>query len=510
MLTVAVVTGFQNEVKSKVSGFGSPIFITNSSDESILEANPILRNSEVEKNVLSVENVKHIQPVAYKAVLLQSDGKDNVQQEIQGCVFKGVDTSFDWRFFYKHKLEGRIPNFETEEGKNEILISKRIAKDLNFQIGDRVRSFFVKNNPVKRFFRVVGIYSTGLEDFDKRFIIGNIEPIQKLNEWGIQANITINDSLLNDALLVEAEVSGGNGNYRFDWGEGFSNYKGFNILPQKDTTIRLIVSDYYSRIDDKNENNTLADTSYLKISLETNKDYTLLNEQGVIKKQILDSKGQVYSIPTSSGRLIISSTFGKGSYPNYISGYEVSMNEWGLLEETLIDLKRKVEFIPFENNQILKVSSVMDSQSDIFVWLSFLDVNVFIILTLMLLIGIINIGSALLVLILVRTNFIGLMKSMGATDWSIRKVFLLQGVFLVGRGMLWGNVIGLSICFIQSQFQIFTLNPEVYYLSSVPIELSFINFLLLNLATLLICSLALVVPSYIITKINPSKSIKFN
>ena len=325
-----------------------------------------------------------------------------------------------------------------------------------------------------------------------------------------RSNITINDSLLNDALLVEAEVSGGNGNYSFDWGEGYSNYKGFNILPQKDTTIRLIVSDYYSRIDGKNENNTLADTSYLKISLETNSDYILLNEDGFIKKQILDDKGQVYSIPTSSGKLIISSVFGKGSYSNYISGYEVSMNEWGLIEETLMDLKRKVEFLPFENNQILKVSSVMDSQSDIFVWLSFLDVNVFIILTLMLLIGVINIGSALLVLILVRTNFIGLMKSMWATDWSIRKVFLLQGVFLVGRGMLWGNAIGLSICFIQSQFQIFTLNPEVYYLSSVPIELSFINFLLLNLSTLVICSLALVVPSYIITKINPSKSIKFN
>ena len=99
---------------------------------------------------------------------------------------------------------------------------------------------------------------------------------------------------------------------------------------------------------------------------------------------------------------------------------------------------------------------------------------------------------------------------MGATDWSIRKIFLHQGFFLILKGLIWGNAIGLLICFIQSHFQVFTLNPEVYYLSSVPIELTFLNFLMLNIGTLMVCTLSLIIPSYVITKINLVKAIKFN
>jgi lipoprotein-releasing system permease protein len=128
----------------------------------------------------------------------------------------------------------------------------------------------------------------------------------------------------------------------------------------------------------------------------------------------------------------------------------------------------------------------------------------------MIIIGIINMGSALLVLILVRTNFIGMMKAMGATNWSIRKIFLYQAAYLIGRGMIWGNVIGLGFCFIQSQFGIFTLNPEVYYLTEVPIELSFWHWAILNLGTLIVCLTALIIPSYVITRITPVKAIKFN
>lgn len=522
LLTVAVVTGFQNEVKSKVSGFGAPIFITNGSEESILEANPIVRSSSVEQDVRNFFNIKNIQPVAYKAILLQSEGeektiklasgKDTVQyqQEIQGCVFKGVDNQFDWSFFKNNLVEGNLPDFQRNE--TEVLISERIAKDLNFKVGDRIRTFFVKNSPVKRFFIISGIYSTGLEDFDKKFIIGKIDLIQKLNDWGISSSIVVNDSLSDGNLLIKAEVSGGNGNYRFDWGEGFSNYQGFTFFPQKDTVIRLIVSDYWSRIDGNNELNTIQDTSYLhlKLNQKTGIDYDFITKNDILDKVFLDETGFNYELQTTIGRLSIESRNGNGSSFNYISGYEVLIKDWDLLPETLKKLKRNIEFKPTNSGEILKVSSVIDSQSDIFVWLSFLDVNVLIILTLMLLIGIINMGSALLVLILVRTNFIGIMKAMGATDWSIRKIFLHQGFFLILKGLIWGNAIGLLICFIQSHFQVFTLNPEVYYLSSVPIELTFLNFLMLNIGTLMVCTLSLIIPSYVITKINLVKAIKFN
>jgi lipoprotein-releasing system permease protein len=186
------------------------------------------------------------------------------------------------------------------------------------------------------------------------------------------------------------------------------------------------------------------------------------------------------------------------------------LNNWNELDEVIARIKKKIDFIPTSNNELLKTTSIKDNQEDIFVWLGFLDVNVFIILGLMVLIGIINMGSALLVLILIRANFIGMMKAMGATNWSIRKIFLIQATFLISRGMLWGNVIGLGICLIQSQFGLFTLNPEVYYLSKVPIELSFTHWLLLNLGTLIICVISLIVPSVVITRIKPVKAIKFN
>ncbi len=169
-----------------------------------------------------------------------------------------------------------------------------------------------------------------------------------------------------------------------------------------------------------------------------------------------------------------------------------------------------IDFIPNEFDEVLKTTSIKNNQREIFVWLGFLDINVIIILVLMVLIGIINMGSALLVLILIRSNFIGMMKAMGATNWSIRKIFLIQATFLISRGMFWGNIIGVGLCFLQKYFGIFKLNPEVYYLSQVPIELTFSHWIILNLGTLLVCVLALIIPSIVITRIDPVKAIKFD
>jgi len=116
----------------------------------------------------------------------------------------------------------------------------------------------------------------------------------------------------------------------------------------------------------------------------------------------------------------------------------------------------------------------------------------------------------LLVMILVKTNFIGMMKAIGATNWSIRKIFLYQAGFLILRGMFWGNLIGIGFCLLQSQFGIIKLNPEVYYLNAVPVELNLFAILMLNAATLVVCILALIVPSYVITRISPVKAIRFN
>jgi lipoprotein-releasing system permease protein len=235
-----------------------------------------------------------------------------------------------------------------------------------------------------------------------------------------------------------------------------------------------------------------------------------MNENKEIQRTYLNKNGSKFSLKCSDKTIVFNQTDGKGSYQNYVSGFEVTVDDWDQLPQIIKNLKRKIEFIPTEKMEELKVTSIMDNQSDIFVWLDFLDLNVYIILILMIVIGIINMGSALLVLILVRTNFIGMLKSMGATNWSIRKIFLYQGAYLIGKGMIWGNIIGIGFCFLQNQFGIISLNPEVYYLSKVPIELNFLPWLILNLGTLVICVIALILPSYVITRVNPVKAIKFN
>ena len=525
LITLAVVTGFQHEVRQKVSGFGSHAFIMNASEGSIYECEPIIKNQAFFRNFKNNEGISHIQYVAFKPVLFQSDkktisyqlsnGKDTTesQQEIQGAIIKGVGEGFDWTFFKEHLIEGKIPFFNNSTVSNELIISSRIAKDLNVKVGDEIRAFFVKTQPVKRLFKIAGIYETGLDEFDKKIVIGDIKNIQKLNDWGVQASIIVSDTLSNGNLIIKGNIVGGNGNYRYDWGNGFETYEGFTICPVRDTIIRLIASDYWSNIDGKNEKTSIADTAYLSIKIKgTAYSYCDIkqNSEGENIRTYQNKSGTKFSLECSSKTLYFEQKDGKGSFQNYVSGFEVMVNNWDRLPEIINTLKRKIEFLPTENNEQLKVTSIMENEADIFIWLGFLDLNVYIILILMILIGIINMGSALLVLILVRSNFIGLLKAMGANNWSIRKIFLYQGAFLIGKGMIWGNVIGLSFCFLQSQFGILSLNPEVYYLTKVPIELNFWHWLFLNIGTLVTCIVALIIPSYVITRVNPVKAIKFN
>ncbi len=145
----------------------------------------------------------------------------------------------------------------------------------------------------------------------------------------------------------------------------------------------------------------------------------------------------------------------------------------------------------------------------IFSWLNLLDMNVWVILILMLSVAGFNMISGLLILILERTNMIGILKSMGATDWSVRKIFLYHSFFLIGKGMLWGNIIGLSLCAIQYFTGIVPLDPEAYYVATVPVAFNWLYIILLNAGTLIASLLMMIGPSYLITKIDPAKIIRY-
>jgi lipoprotein-releasing system permease protein len=513
IVTIAVVEGFQQEVSRKVIGFGSHISIQKSGEISLMESAPLMKNRKLEETLKHIAGVNHVQSVAYKPALLQSRG-DVVQKEILGVVLKGVDKNYDWSFFKTYLKEGILPAFK-DPASTEILISTRIANDLHYKLGDTVNAYFVKQKPIQRQFHIVGIYETGLEDFDKELVFCYLPQVQQLNDWGISAEITVEDSLYRNNLIVRAQVSGGNGNYRYDWGEGYENTPVYATYPLKDTLIRLIVSDYWNFMDEPagsaKEETAIPDTAYLQIKIKGNKASLTpfeTDSEGNLKKHYLSDDGLHYTIKTADKTVDLEFFPGKGSYREYVGSYELSVADFSDIENQKQTIRKAVEFNPDFRQQV-QVNSIKDNQRDLFVWLSFLDVNLAIVLILMLVIGIVNMGSALLVLILVRTNFIGILKALGADNLFVRKVFLVHTGQLILKGMIWGNIVGIGLCWLQYQFHLIPLDAKVYYLNTVPIEFSIWKIALLNIITLGVCLAALFVPSLLISRINPAKSIRF-
>jgi lipoprotein-releasing system permease protein len=146
----------------------------------------------------------------------------------------------------------------------------------------------------------------------------------------------------------------------------------------------------------------------------------------------------------------------------------------------------------------------------IFDWLNFQDVNVIIIILLMLIVAGFNIISGLLILILEKTNMIGILKALGSEDKGIRRVFLYQAAYLIGKGLLWGNLIGIGLAFLQLKTGIITLDPSSYYIKTVPINLELTHILLLNAGTMGAIIIMLLVPSQLITRITPVKAIRYD
>jgi lipoprotein-releasing system permease protein len=185
-----------------------------------------------------------------------------------------------------------------------------------------------------------------------------------------------------------------------------------------------------------------------------------------------------------------------------IGGFEVLIDDIERVEE----LDEKVyEAIDYD----LSSTSIKDARPDIFNWLELQDINVIIIISLLVLVCGIDMISALLILILERTNMIGILKAVGAQNASIRKIFLYNASYLIVMGLFWGNLLGSGISLLQLKFGFMTLPQEAYFIDKVPIQFDFINLLLLNVGTLICCFVMLLIPSGIIARISPVKAIRF-
>lgn len=192
-----------------------------------------------------------------------------------------------------------------------------------------------------------------------------------------------------------------------------------------------------------------------------------------------------------------------------VSGVELLVDDYGQMDSLAENLYFELMDKQDREGNTYYVRSIKELNPMIFSWLEVLDINVVVILVLMLAVAGFTMISGLLIIILERTNMIGILKALGENNRSIRKIFLYVSFFLIGKGMLWGNVIGISLCLLQSYTHLIKLDSSIYYLDAVPVDLNVVSLALLNIGTLLVSMLMMLGPSYLITRISPAKSIRF-
>lgn len=188
--------------------------------------------------------------------------------------------------------------------------------------------------------------------------------------------------------------------------------------------------------------------------------------------------------------------------PDQIGAFELFVKDFDLIEQTNMQVYNAI-------GSTLDTQSIRNRFYAIFEWLDLFDFNVALIIVMMIIVAGFNMITALLVLILERTKMIGILKALGSDNWSVRKIFIYNAMYLVGVGLFWGNLIGIGLLLLQQHFDLFALDPNTYYVSQVPVYLHWSYIVALNLGTLTLCFLILLIPSYIISKISPVKAIRF-
>jgi len=186
-----------------------------------------------------------------------------------------------------------------------------------------------------------------------------------------------------------------------------------------------------------------------------------------------------------------------------VGGFEISTYDFNDLNRTGFEIYSSID-------STLNAYTIAEKFPAIFEWLNLFDTNIAVIIGIMILIAGINMITALLVLILERTQMIGILKALGNNNWSIQKIFLYNATYLISVGLLWGNIIGIGLLLSQKYFGFISLNPETYYVNQVPVYLSVEHVLLINVGTLILCFVMLIIPSFIVSKISPVKAIKFD
>jgi len=368
VVSFAILQGFRNEIQNKIFSFGSHLQISRYDTNNSLEVAPIAGPRLVQE-LHQFPEVKSTQPYAVKTAIIKT------KDEVLGVVLKGIAETDAPSPMRQNLVAGKFLSFPDSAASDDVLISRKVADKLRLNVGDKTLFYFIQNPPRIRPFRVCGIYSTGLDEFDEVYVIGDIRQIRGLNSpvWA--------DSL--------------------------------------------------------------------------------------------------------------------------VGGMEVVLKDFATLDATA---DKFYERLPYD----LKIDKITDQYAQLFDWLQLLNRNVVIFLILIIFVATFNMVATIFIMILERTNMIGILKALGATDNQIRRMFFFRGLSLTVRGMLIGNAIAVGFCVIQYYFHVIPLDPENYYMDRVPISWDPKMLLILNGATFAASLLAVLIPTYLISRIKPVVAIKFD
>ncbi len=466
IISVSLVNGFQNEIQRKLTSFGGHLNIHSNFQGGGDMSTPFERNDSIEKLLSQHPLVKELKVTAHLPAIIES------KNGIQGVVLKGTELSSDTSYLSEMLLQGRIPKWQNQIEKDsvlEILVSQYQAQQLKINTGDKISVYFINNaeNPQQQNYRVSGIYESGLEEFDHQMVFMSLPQVLKYAHFGIEIKPIV-DSIDAQHRLIRSEITGVKGSYTNVW-----KWKG-NLQKNADSMFVTIGEEA------------------LEVTILAQDDETL----------IMDS-AKVNLTPKSNGQTKVEILYNGGASQAMAGSYEISlhkMDDMYKAQNVLYDL------IPYD----LGILTVTEKYPEIISWLNMLDINVIIIIVLMIAISIINMTSALLIIIIERQQMIGTLKALGMANKTMVQTFLFQAIHIISRGMIWGNILGLGLLLIQKQFQLITLDPKQYFVKVVPIDFNILHLLMLNGLVFGFCLIAMIIPAAYSTRIQPIKSIRFN